>query len=160
MTFAAAVVRDEDEATLAALERFAFASVGVTERAMAAASTVAEVSLPQWRVLTLLYRSDSPLRLADVGSRAGLSASSASRMLARLAGRGLIGASIDRGDRRVLRVRLSRRGRQLVQAVIEARRGAFRDALRGLRLTPTFALDLNSISDALGEALTSSEAGS
>jgi DNA-binding MarR family transcriptional regulator len=151
MTVAREGVPDHEAAALAALDRFAFASVGVTERAMAAASSIAEVSLPQWRVLTLLYRSDTPLRLADVGSRAGLSASSTSRMMARLAGRGLIGASIDRADRRVLRVRLSRRGRQLVQTVLDARRADFREALRGRTLASAFARDLDAISDALGE---------
>lgn len=143
-----------DTLVLEALEQLAFASVGVTERAMAAASSIAEVSLPQWRVLTLLYRSDGPMRLADVGARAGLSPSSTSRMMARLAGRGLIGASIDRGDRRVLRVRLSRRGRQLVSAVLSARRGVFSEAIARVDLSRSFASDLSAIASALGEPVT------
>ncbi|HEY2916445.1 MAG TPA: MarR family transcriptional regulator [Candidatus Limnocylindrales bacterium] len=141
----------EDEGVLAALERFTFATVGVTERAMAAASSIAEVSLPQWRVLTLLYQSQTPLRLADLGSQAGLSASSASRMMDRLADRGLIGASIDRHDRRVLRISLTRRGRRLVQVVLDARRAAFREAVRGLGHASTFAADLVAVADALAE---------
>jgi DNA-binding MarR family transcriptional regulator len=151
MTAASSAAPTVDEAALAALDEFAFASVGVTERAMAAAASIAEVSLPQWRVLTLLYRADAPLRLSDVGSGLGLSASSASRMMTRLAGRGLIGASIDRGDRRVLRIRLSRRGRRLVEAVLDTRRAAFREALAQRPVSASFAADLQGIAVALGE---------
>jgi DNA-binding MarR family transcriptional regulator len=143
---------DVEEEVVLALEQLAFASVGITERAVAAAVSVAEVSLPQWRVLTLLFRAAGPLRLADVGSQAGLSAPSASRMMARLAGRGLITASIDRGDRRVLRIRLSRRGREFVRAILATRREAFRAALAGLTLAPTFGADLRGVASALDDA--------
>ena len=88
----------------------------------------AEVSLPQFRALVILA-SRGPQRPVDLAEALGIDPSTATRLCDRLATRRLISRRRQAGDRRVVRLDLSDRGRRLVDSVTEARRGEIRRIL-------------------------------
>lgn len=80
-----------------------------------------DITLAQFRALAVLAN-EGPQRLADLATALAVTPSTASRMVARLVGKGLLQRSRGRGDRRSLRVSLAAEGRQVVAAVTHRRR--------------------------------------
>ena len=80
-----------------------------------------EVSLQQYRGLVVLA-SRGPQRPVDLAEALGVDPSTATRLCDRLVGKRLISRRRDVGDRRVVRLDLSARGRALVESVGERRR--------------------------------------
>ncbi|HEY6013494.1 MAG TPA: helix-turn-helix domain-containing protein, partial [Candidatus Limnocylindrales bacterium] len=78
--------RAEDR-ILAALDRLAAASVGLTTVALAEHGR--DLTLPQWRALVVISTSTG-LRASDVADRVGMSRPSMSRLIRRLQRRGVI----------------------------------------------------------------------
>jgi DNA-binding MarR family transcriptional regulator len=80
-----------------------------------------EVTLTQYRTLVVLA-SRGPQRLAELAEAVDVTPPTASRMCDRLVRKGLIARRHERGDRRLVRLSLADKGRELVAAVTARRR--------------------------------------
>ena len=87
-----------------------------------------EVTMTQYRTLVVLA-SRGPQSLADLAEAADVTPPTATRMCDRLVRKGLVVRRHDRGDRRLIRLSLARRGHDLVAAVTERRRMEIADLL-------------------------------
>jgi DNA-binding MarR family transcriptional regulator len=95
------------------------ALVAIAARSLGAAGE--EVTLPQYRALVVLA-SRGPQRVVDLAGFLDVTASTATRMCDRLAGKGLARRQRLSNDRRSVRVSISAAGRDLVAAVTQRRR--------------------------------------
>jgi len=109
---------------LAALEQIAIGSVAVTARAIAAAA--ADLTFLQWRALVVVGAHPEGVTVGDLATGVGLQQSPASRLVSRLAARGIVTSTPSASDRRVRLVALSAKGRTLRAAVLESRSGELR----------------------------------
>jgi DNA-binding MarR family transcriptional regulator len=107
-------VTTPDGGLVAAVESMVSASIGLTARTLATTPGAAELTLSQWRLLALASRTEAGMRLGALASAAGMSPPSASRMLARLAARGLVASVRDSGDRRAVGIAPTEDGRRVV----------------------------------------------
>ena len=96
------------------------ALVGITVRALGAVQ--AEVTLPQFRALVVLAVRGT-LRSADIAEELQVNPSTGTRMTDRLAAKGLVRRVRSTDDRRVVRLRLTRAGHDIVEKVMTRRRG-------------------------------------
>ena len=80
-----------------------------------------EVTLTQYRTLVVLA-SRGPQSLADLAEAVDVTPPTATRMCDRLIKKGLIMRRHDRGDRRLIRLTLAKKGHELVDAVTKRRR--------------------------------------
>jgi len=80
-----------------------------------------EVTLTQYRTLVVLA-SRGPQSLAELAEAVAVTSPTATRMCDRLIKKGLILRRQDRGDRRLIRLTLAKRGRDLVDEVTRRRR--------------------------------------
>ncbi len=99
------------------------ALVGVAARSIAA--TGEDVTVVQYRTLVVLA-SRGPQSLGGLATLVGVTPATATRMCDRLVRKHLITRHTQRGDRRQIRVSLSPRGRQMVDAATEFRRREIR----------------------------------
>jgi len=111
----------------AALEAVAFGSVAVTTRAIAAAGL--DLTFAQWRVLVVVGERPNGATITEVAARLGAEISPVSRLVSRLARRGVVKARKDDQDRRVTRVTVTDEGRELRETVIARRRELLADVL-------------------------------
>lgn len=95
--------------------------VFVAIAARSLADTADDVTLAQYRTLIVLA-SRGPQRLADLAENLSVTPATATRMCDRLVRKDLIRRAHDRGDRRSVRLTLSIKGRELVDAVSVRRR--------------------------------------
>jgi DNA-binding MarR family transcriptional regulator len=109
------------EITVQALMRASRAFVGLTVRALSQVDT--DVTLPQLRALVVLA-DRGILRGADIAEELQVNPSTATRMTDRLVAKGLVRRVRSTDDRRVVRLRLTRAGREIVERVMEKRRAA------------------------------------
>lgn len=91
--------------------------------AASVAEVASAVTVPQLRVL-VMAADHSPLTLGNVARGLGVHASNATRTCDRLVSMGLLDRRDDPGDRRQLQLSLTRKGRRLVDSVLEHRRRA------------------------------------
>jgi DNA-binding MarR family transcriptional regulator len=113
--------------THAALEAVAIGSVAVTTRALA---TVAlELTFAQWRVLAIVGERSTGATVTEIAARLGAEISPVSRLVSRLARRGLVNVRKDDRDRRVTRVTVTDAGHELRETVLERRRELLMDVL-------------------------------
>ena len=108
------------ERARAALEAVAVGSVAVTTRALV--STALELTFAQWRVLVIVGEDARGASMSEIATRLGAEISPVSRMVGRLARRGLVATSKDDRDRRVTRVTVTERGRTIRDTVLSRRR--------------------------------------
>src|SRR5512146_1915300 len=92
----------------------------------------ADISMKEYDVLSTLSKCPEPISLTELNRHVLLSQPAMSRMVDRLAGRGLVGREVDPGDRRGMLLSLTPGGRALQRRV--GRRHA-RDVARALRGT-------------------------
>jgi len=104
----------------AALEAVALGSVAVTTRALI--STALELTFAQWRVLMIVGQDPRGATMSEIATRVGAEISPVSRMVGRLARRGLVTTTKDDRDRRVTRVTVTDHGRTMRAAVLTRRR--------------------------------------
>lgn len=98
-----------------------FASRAILAAAVRALESVdSSVSVPQMRVLVLLWTVE-PLNLSAVANRLGVNASNASRTCDRLVAAGLVARTEGTRDRRHVSLTMTRRGRTLVDRLMERR---------------------------------------
>lgn len=116
-----------DAALVEAIERLVRAGVAVTTRALEE-HPVVDLTVQQWRVLVMVADADG-LRIGAIADRVGQSVPSASRLVGRLEGRGLVGSDRDPADGRASLVRVTERGRRVAGAVLDRRRRLIGDAL-------------------------------
>ena len=95
------------------------AFVGLTVRSLAGID--ADVTLPQFRALVVLAVR-GPQRSADIAEELGVNPSTGTRMCDRLVRKGLIRRVRSASDRRVVRLRLTPAGRDIVEQVMTRRR--------------------------------------
>jgi DNA-binding MarR family transcriptional regulator len=107
------------DAIVEALLSASRAMVALAARSLAGVD--ADVTLPQYRTLMVLA-ARGPQRAADVAAELGVNPSTGSRMCDRLVRKGLVRRTRPASDRRVVRLTLTRIGRELVQQVTERRR--------------------------------------
>jgi DNA-binding MarR family transcriptional regulator len=106
----------------------AFGSVAVTSRALATVGL--ELTFAQWRVLVVVgEKPEEGATVTEIADRLGAEISPVSRLVSRLAGRGLVVADKDKRDRRVTRVKVSGAGNEIRDAVIERRRELLTEVL-------------------------------
>jgi DNA-binding MarR family transcriptional regulator len=90
------------------------------------------VSLWEWRTIALLGASDEPLSLGHLARAAGIDKSQMSRVVSGLARRRLVLREVQPGDRRGVRLTLTKTGQRLYSGLIRAageRDAVFRDYL-------------------------------
>jgi DNA-binding MarR family transcriptional regulator len=113
---------DESPALASLIDSVLSASRALVAVAARSLSDVAEeVTLTQYRTLVVLA-SRGPQNLAGLAEAVGVTPATATRMCDRLVRKGLIRRREERGDRRLLRVVLTEKGRSLVDAVTDRRR--------------------------------------
>ena len=111
----------------AALEAMAFGAVAITTRAIATVGL--ELTFAQWRVLVVVGESADGATVTEIASRLGAEISPVSRLVTRLARRGLVDARKDGQDRRVTRVTITDDGLEIRETVLARRREMLADVL-------------------------------
>lgn len=111
-----------------------------------------EVTLTQYRTLVMLA-SRGPQGLAALAEAIDVTPSTATRMCDRLVRKGLVQRRHERGDRRLIRLSLSRKGQMLVDAVTDRRRAEITDLLKAIPRDQQTALvdSLQRLAAAAGE---------
>jgi DNA-binding MarR family transcriptional regulator len=110
---------DVREAAVQALMLASRAFVGLTARSLAAVD--GEVTLPQFRALVVLAVRGTQ-RSIDIAEELQVNPSTGTRMLDRLTRKGLVRRLRSSADRRVVQVRLTKAGREVVEQVLTRRR--------------------------------------
>jgi DNA-binding MarR family transcriptional regulator len=109
----------EREPAVQALMLASRALVGLTVRALA--DLEVDVTIPQFRTLVVLANRGS-MRGADVAEELNVNPSTGTRMTDRLVAKGLVRRLRSTDDRRVVQLRLTKDGRQIVEKVMAKRR--------------------------------------
>jgi DNA-binding MarR family transcriptional regulator len=102
-----------------ALQAIAFGAVAITTRALQTVGL--ELTFVQWRVLVIVGATEDGLTVSEIAARIGSELSPTSRLVARMARRGLVTLVKEDVDRRVTRVTLSSEGRRVRHSVLERR---------------------------------------
>lgn len=125
------------------------ALVAVAARSLA--SSQADITLPQYRVLVLASR--GPQRIRDLADHLGIDSSNATRACDRLQAKGLVNRHPDPDDRRSVRVSVSEAGAELVRVTTRTRKAEIArilDAMPREGRSPLVAA-LRGFADAAGE---------
>ena len=127
------------------------AFVGLAARSLAAVDD--DVTLPQFRALVVLAVR-GPRRSIDIAEELQVNPSTVTRMLDRLAGKGLVRRTRSTSDRRAVQVRATPAGRRTVEQVMDRRRAELQriaEATRSL-WQPEVIAALAAFADAVGES--------
>jgi DNA-binding MarR family transcriptional regulator len=120
-----------------AVDRFIRVSVGLTTVALEDHGSGPDLTLHQWRALVLTAEAgEVGLRVGEIARRLGIALPGASRLVARLEGRGLVLPERDPSDRRATIVRPTAAGTVLWEAVRMRRRTLIADVIATLALGP------------------------
>lgn len=130
------------------LERIIGAGVAITTRALAEARPSLDVTFPQWRAMLVVGERPDGARVGEVASRVGVTLPATSRLLRRLAARGLMEIAADEQDRRASRARLTEAGSQARDAILAYRRRRIEETLRGTPLAGSTKAELALLADA------------
>ncbi len=111
-----------------------------------------EVTLTQYRTLVVLA-SRGPQSLAELAEAVDVTPPTATRMCDRLVKKGMIVRRHDRGDRRLIRLTLAKKGHELVDAVTTRRRAEIGELLQAIPADQQEALvdSLQRLTAAAGE---------
>lgn len=124
--------------------------VAQRRQAVCASPLYREISMPQLHVLIMLEEHEATT-VSELGHALGISAPSTSAILDRLEEHGFILRERDIADRRVVRIRISQRGSELVEEMIGTKRNRVRLVLEAM--TDQELADLNRGAAALQAAL-------
>lgn len=135
---------------MSSLLRASRAFVGITARSLAAVE--GDVTLPQFRALVVLAVRGSQ-RSVDIAEELKVNPSTGTRMLDRLIRKGLVRRVRSTSDRRVVRIRLTREGHEVVDGVITARRAELERLVRETAgvWKPEVTVALAAFAEAAGE---------
>ena len=134
------------------LERLVIGAVGLTTRALAEAAPGTELTFPQWRAILIVGEEAGGARVGQVAARVGVTLPATSRLLHRLAQRGLVILEPDELDHRATRARLTDAGAAVRSSILRYRRDALREvavAMEVERRGP-FTATVAALADALG----------
>jgi DNA-binding MarR family transcriptional regulator len=126
------------------------AFVGLTARSLAAVD--GDVTLPQFRAMIVIaFR--GPQRSADIAEELQVNPSTATRMCDRLVRKGLVRRVRPAENRRVVRLRLTRAGQEVVKQVVSRRRADVEHLVAATRdlWKPEVITALTSFAAAAGE---------
>ena len=107
-----------------------------------------ELTFTQFKTMMLLAHDPEALSMKDVSDRLGISFPAASRAVEPLVQRGIVERTEDPLDRRVKRVRTTKRGDRLVERLIATRIKSFEQMLEGFSAT-----ERRKLGDAMDEVL-------
>jgi DNA-binding MarR family transcriptional regulator len=143
-------MRDDPDRTVEALMMASRAFVGITARSLAGLD--ADVTLPQFRALMVLA-ARGPQRPADISAELRVAPSTGTRMCGRLVRKGLIRRTRTPSDRRVVRLRLTPAGRDLVEEAVRRRRAELAGivAATAEHWQPAVTAALQAFAEAAGE---------
>lgn len=129
------------EAITDALETIAVGSVAVTNAALEEAGGHS-LSVEQWRAILLVGADDDGLHISEIARLVSVTVPATSRLLRRLARRGLVSLDPDPQDARATICRLTGQGNELRATVMGQRRNLLRAIAReaGLRTRDGVAL--------------------
>ncbi len=130
------------------LEPIVVGAVAITARALSAAG--ADLTFLQWRLLLVLGEHPNGATVTDLAGRVGVNLSPASRLVGRLARRGLVATGPDANDRRATRVTLTPAGEDLRRQVLERRGEDLRAVLAEAELSRREREGLARVSEAFG----------
>ena len=116
----------EPDGVIDALETIAVGSVAVTNAALKKAGGQA-LSVEQWRAILLVGEVGDGRRISEIARLVSVTVPATSRLLRRLAQRGLVSLAPDPRDARATMCRLTQRGLELREAVITNRRSLLRE---------------------------------
>jgi DNA-binding MarR family transcriptional regulator len=125
--------------------------IAVAARSLAAAGE--DVTLVQYRALVVLGY-NGPQRIIDLAGELAVNSSTATRLVARLTRKNLVGRSPSPLDRRATVVEITPEGRQVVEAVMAQRRSEMSKILRRVPARDRRAIvtALDTLTRAAGEA--------
>jgi len=137
---------------VAELERVVVGAVGLTTRALAEAAPGTDLTFPQWRALLIVGEEPGGARVGQVAFRVGVTLPATSRLLRRLAQRGLVILEPDDLDRRATRARLTDAGAAVRASILRYRRDALRGvvAVLDIETASQFRTTVSALADALG----------
>lgn len=130
------------------IERVIVAGIGLTAQSRLA-DGASELTLPQWRVLTLLGLSPDGMTVSRIATALGVTVPATGRQLRRLAFRGLVMLAPDPFDRRSTRATLTEVGWRLRASVFAERRRRIEAALAGREVDAAFLDTLSAVTAAL-----------
>jgi DNA-binding MarR family transcriptional regulator len=110
-----------------ALEAVVYGSVAVTTRALLTVAT--DLTFAQWRALVIVGEHATGATVTEIAARLGAEISPVSRLVGRLARRGLVVTAKDVRDRRVTRVSVTAAGHELRESVLARRRELIAEVL-------------------------------
>ncbi len=122
----------DPDALQAALELITIGAVAITTRALGQAAGGIELTFPQWRSLVIVGESNAGARVSEVAGRVGVTLPATSRLLQRLAGRGLVALERDSADHRATRATLTAKGARVRADILAFRRRYLREIADGL----------------------------
>lgn len=131
------------------LERIIVAGVAITTRALSEARPDLDLTFPQWRAMLVVGERPEGARVSEVASRVGVTLPATSRLLRRLAARGLLEITADERDRRATRARLTTDGSHARDAILAYRRERIADTVGVATLSPATVAELRRLADAL-----------
>lgn len=135
----------------AMLERVVVAGIGLTAQSRLADGG-GELTLPQWRVLTLLGLGPDGMTVSRIATALGVTIPATGRQLRRLAFRGLVMLGPDPTDRRSTRATLTEVGWRLRATVFAERRRRIEAAVATLEQDPALLEQLAEVTAALEAA--------
>jgi len=141
---------EPSERAQAALEAVALGSVAVT--ALAVSAIELDLTFVQWRVLVIVGQQSGGATVSEIAGRLGAEISPLSRLVGRLARRGLVTTRKDDRDRRVTRVSLTDAGRAIRERVLRRRRELLAVVLLGIG---PIGSDVVSVLEQIGAGLSS-----
>ena len=126
------------------------AFVGLTARSLAGVD--GDVTLPQFRALVVLAVR-GPQRSVDIADELRVNPSTGTRMCDRLVRKGLVKRVRSTSDRRVVRLRLTANGHDIVETVVARRRAELEELVAATadRWQPEVIEALNAFAAAAGE---------
>jgi DNA-binding MarR family transcriptional regulator len=146
-----AVADDPTTPVGAMIERVVVAGIGLTAQSRLA-DGAGELTLPQWRVLTLLGLGPDGMTVSRIATALGVTVPATGRQLRRLAFRGLVMLGPDPLDRRSTRATLTEVGWRIRASVFAERRRRIEAALAGREVTPEVLDALAGVTAALAAA--------
>lgn len=136
-----------------AVEAIVSGGVALTARALAHTTHGLELTFPQWRVLVVLGQVPSGLRISIVAARISGSLPATSRLLQRLARRGLVELSADPDDGRATLASLTSEGWAIRAAIVAYRRTFLDELITDVEASEEVAHTLGRLAAALATAV-------
>jgi DNA-binding MarR family transcriptional regulator len=145
---------EHPDALLDTLDDLSIEVVALTALALAQGGQERDLTLAQWRALVLIASTDG-VRASELAARIGASRPSMSRLIRRLAEKGLIRSATDPSDGRAVILSSTAVGRQALQDTRIRRRAMVAEALarHGQPLPSDLQAGLRAIVDALDGAM-------